>query len=151
MYLFLNALILALLLPAGGVQSADVGPACRAELKGAVLRTVLELPGGVAVEAPWRVTHRSSDATRAKRHLMAATLDRVIEKDALTGERNIVPFPQPVHITFEGDTHAALVEHAAELWCVTVMRAQENRSLDRLTPAGANAKITALPRRLDPA
>jgi predicted RNase H-like HicB family nuclease len=152
MYLLLNALILALLMPLGGSQKAETGPACRAELKGVDLLTVLELPNGVAVEGPWRVVRRSDDPARARRHVVLATLDRVIEKDALTGERQIVSFPQPVRIAFDGDTHTELVERAAEVWCVTVMRAHQNQSLDPLAPPPApQVRITTLPQRNDAA
>lgn len=146
MYLFLNALIMALLLPAGAMEDAEIGPSCRAELKGVNLLTVFELPTGIVVEAPWQVVHRGYDETRAKRHIVFATLDRVIEKDALTGRNRIVPFPEPIRLGFEGETHEAVVENAAEVWCVTVMRAQENQSLDRLSPTEAqHTRITALP------
>lgn len=152
MYLFLNALILALLVPTGGMQKAEPGPACRAELRGVNLLTVLELPSGVVVEAPWQVVHRGKDESRMQRHVVLATLDRVIEKDALTGERRVMPFPEPVRLAFEGETHEALVERAAEMWCVTVMRAQENQSLDRVSPTQAqHTRITALPQLTEPA
>ena len=152
MYLLLNALLLVLLLPLGGSQKAEADPACRAELKGVDLLTVIQLPSGVAVEGPWRVVHRSDDPTRVSRLVIYATLDRVIETDALTGEREVVAFPQPVRIAFNGATQAELVERAAEVWCVTVMRAHENQSLDPLaSPPQPPMRITALPQPGDAA
>lgn len=146
MYLFLNALIMALLLPAGAMENAEIGATCRAELKGVNLLTVMELPSGIVVEAPWQIIHRGVDEARVKRFVVFATLDRVIEKDEITGARKIVPFPEPIRLGFEGNTHEEVVENAAQVWCVTVMRAQENQSLDRLSPTEAqHARITALP------
>ncbi|HEX6309062.1 MAG TPA: hypothetical protein VFZ69_12785 [Longimicrobiales bacterium] len=142
MYLFMNALILALLVPAGGAH-IEAGPSCRAELKGVNLLTVMELPNGVAVEGPWRVRDRSQQS--ARHYTVVATLDHVVEKDALTGDRSVIPFPEPVQLAFEGDSQEEVVRRAARVWCVTVMRAQENQSLDRMVePTGA--RITALPR-----
>jgi hypothetical protein len=149
MYLFINALILALLAPAGGAHMAEAGPACRAELRGMNLLTTIELPSGVAVEGPWRITP-SGTPHGAKRFNVLATLDHVVEKDALTGNRNVIPFPQPVQLAFDGDTQEEVVRRAARVWCVTVMRAQENQSLDQLAePKGS--RITALPRATDAA
>jgi hypothetical protein len=149
MYLLLNALILVLLLPLAGSEKAAPGPACRAELSGMDLLTVLELPTGVAVAGPWRVVRRGSDPARSGRQVILATLDRVIETDALTGERQVVSFPRPVRIAFDGATQADLVERAAEVWCSTVTRAHENQSLDPLSPAAPlpPMRITALPQR----
>ncbi|HEX6134071.1 MAG TPA: hypothetical protein VFZ24_08905 [Longimicrobiales bacterium] len=146
MYLFMNALILALLVPAGGVQM-EAGASCRAELKGLNLLTVIELPNGLAVEGPWRVRNDRAEHS-SKRYTVVATLDHVVEKDALTGDRNVIPFPEPVQLAFEGDSQEEVVRRAARVWCVTVMRAQENRSLDQMVePTGA--RITALPRAVD--
>ena len=147
MYLFINALILALLVPAGGANVADAGPTCRAELKGSNLLTVVELPTGVAVEGPWRVMHQAAESS-AERFTVLATLDHVVEKDGLTGGRSVIPFPQPVRLAFEGTTQAEAVKRAAHVWCVTVMKAQENRKLDHLAEP-VRHQIAALPRRLD--
>ena len=149
MYLFINALILALLLPASGAHVAEAGPTCRAELKGLNLLTIIELPSGVAVEGPWRITPAGDEISRT-RYNVVATLDHVVEKDGLTGDRQVIPFPQPVRLAFEGDTQEEVVRRAARVWCVTVMRAQENQSLDRLS-GPTETRITALPRKLDAA
>ena len=99
MYLFINALILALLLPASGAHVAEAGPTCRAELKGLNLLTIIELPSGVAVEGPWRITPAGEEISRT-RYNVVATLDHVVEKDGLTGDRQVIPFPQPVRLAF---------------------------------------------------
>lgn len=147
MYLFINALILALLIPAGGANLAEEGPKCRAEIRGLNLTTVVELPTGVAVEGPWRLAHQA-DQTQENRYRVVATLDHVVEKDALTGGRSVIPFPQPVKLAFEGDTQEEMVRRAARVWCVTVMRAQENQMLDRLD-GRVPTRITAVPKALD--
>lgn len=143
MYLFINALIMALLIPAGGTNLAQEGPTCRAEIKGLNLLTVVELPTGVSVEGPWRITHQG-DTESASRFKVFATLDHVVETDALTGGRNVIPFPQPVRLAFEGDTQEEVVRRAARVWCVTVMRAQENQMLDQLAEP-TQTRITAAP------
>jgi hypothetical protein len=148
MYLFINALILALLVPPGGAYTAEAGPACRAQLKGLNLLTTVELPTGVAVEGPWRIT--PAETPSARKYNVVATLDHVIETDALTGDRDVIRFPQPVRLSFEGDTQEEVVRRAARMWCVTVMRAQQNQSLDQLATPTA-MRITAIPTRIDAA
>jgi hypothetical protein len=145
MYLFINALILALLVPASGTERAQDGPACKAELTGLDLLTVIEFPTGLTVEGPWKVVHTGDMEDGEARYVMFATLDRVIEKDELTGSRNVVPFPQAVSLAFEGKTQQDLVHRAAQVWCLTVMRAQENQKLQHLDPSSAsNARVAAL-------
>jgi hypothetical protein len=135
MFQLINALVLAVLVPAGGAQKVEDGPACRAELAGLALTTVLELPSGLRVEAPWRVVHAGDMDNGEATFVMYATVDRVIETDPVSGKRNIIPFPQPVSLAFEGKTQQELVHRAAQVWCVTVMRAQENQDLQHLDPA----------------
>lgn len=147
MYLFISALILALLTPTGATNVTDAGPSCRAQLSGLNLITIVELPTGIAVEGPWRVAHSAAEVS-PDRFSLLATLDHVVEKDALTGERTVIPFPQPVQLAFEGATQEEVVRRVARVWCVTVMRAQENQSLDRLSEP-THARIAALPRRID--
>ena len=149
MYLFINVLILALLVPTGGTYIAEDGPTCRAELNGHNLLTIVELPTGVAVEGPWRVT-QGTDELGAKSIVLVATLDHVIETDEITGSRSVIPFPQPVRLAFEGNTREEAAHRAARVWCVTVMRAQENQELDHL-PEATPRRITAVPRALDAA
>ncbi|MBR9988928.1 MAG: hypothetical protein KFH98_04185 [Gemmatimonadetes bacterium] len=131
MFLFMNALILALLVPTSNVALTSEGPTCRAHITGLNLVTIVELPTGLVVEGPWRITHEP-EAVGAERIRFHATLDRVVETDALTGGRNVIPFPQPVRLAFEGESREDAVRRAARVWCVTVMKAQENQMLDHL-------------------
>lgn len=137
MYMFMNALVMAMLLPASGAGDPPARPGCSAELVGLDLLTTAELPTGVVVQAPWRITHRAIRDDDTTVFVMFAVLDRVIERDQLTGDRNIVPFPEPVRLVFEGATQTEVVNRAAQVWCVTVMRAQENQALDRVAPEQA--------------
>jgi hypothetical protein len=145
MHMFINALILAVLLPGTGVERVSDGAACRAELKGHDLVTILEMATGVRVEGPWRVLHRGDMTETGPRFVMYATLDRVVERNPLSGSEHVVPLPRPVSLAFEGDTQTELVQRAAEVWCVTVMRAQENQTLDRLPPEnGLRTRVATL-------
>jgi hypothetical protein len=145
MNLFVNALILALLVPTGSAQKVEDGPACRAELRGSDLLTTVVFPTGLQVEGPWRVVH-SEQSPDGSSLTMLATLDRIVEKDALTGGRNVVPFPVPVNLAFEGPTTKELIHRAAQVWCVTVMRAQENPALQHMSPTRAqHTRVAALP------
>jgi hypothetical protein len=150
MHMFINALIIALLLPSGAGQRAADGPACRAELRGLDLLTRVELPTGVVVEGPWRVVHSGDMRDGESRFIMFAQLDHVIEQDQLTGIRKVVPFPEPVQLAFEGATQSELIYRAAQTWCVTVMRAQQNQAFDHLTAQQKNlTRITVVPARLN--
>jgi hypothetical protein len=144
MHMFINALILALLVPAGETEKVNDGPACRAELTGVDLVTTIEFPTGLRVAGPWRVVHAGDVRDGEAHYTMYATLDRVIETDALTGSRNVIPFPEPVSLAFEGKTQKDLIHHAAQVWCVTVMRAQENQQLQRLSPNQVKTRVAAL-------
>ena len=149
MYLLINALILALLAPLSGVNITDAGPTCRAEIRGMNLLTTVQLPTGIAVEGPWRITH-SVDALSPGRFTVLATLDHVIETDEFTGGRSVIPFPRPVQLAFEGESQEEIVRRAARVWCVTVMRAQENQMLDHLAEP-TQTRITAVTTALDAA
>jgi len=145
MYMFINAVLLALLLPAGGAEASS-GPACKAEVEGLKLLTVVHLPGGMVVEGPWRIVHGGEVKENQTHYFMLATLDRVIERDMVTGNQKVIPFPEPVNLAFEGSNQRDLIERAAQMWCVTVMRAQENQALDRLPPnQGSITRIAAVP------
>jgi hypothetical protein len=146
MYMFINALIIALLVPADGAKKVEDGPACRAELTGHNLVTTIEFPTGLKVEGPWRVLHSGELTEERANFIMYATLDRVIETDALTGGHHVIPFPEPVSLSFEGPNQSELIQRAAQVWCVTVMRAQENQKLERLAPNQAfNTRVAAVP------
>jgi hypothetical protein len=146
MYMVINALLLALLLPAGGAEKVRGGPACRAEVQGLKLVTVVQLPGGMVVEGPWRIVHGGEMKDDQTHYVMLASLDHVVERDVVTGEQKLIPFPEPVNLAFEGTSQRELVERAAQIWCVTVMRAQENQALDRLpSNQGSITRIAARP------
>jgi hypothetical protein len=134
MYMFINALLAALAVQVSGAQRAEDGPACRAELKGRSLLTTIEFPTGRQVEGPWRVVHAGMPQDGSPQYVLLATLDRVIEKDGVTGGQHVIPFTEPLSLAFEGATQQEIVQRAARVWCVTVMRAQENQSLDSLSP-----------------
>ena len=57
---------------------------------------------------------------------MNASLDRIIEVQPGTGQRVTTPFPEPIETTFDGESEQELVERAAQIWCLTVIRAQQN-------------------------
>ena len=151
MVLFINALLLVMLVQAPGVQKARDGQACRAELKGQRLLTTYELPDGTLVEGPWQVVHTGTEANGQRMFTMFAVLEQVIEKDGVTGNRKVIQFPSPVRLTFEGPNQRDLVHRAAQVWCVTVLRAQENQALDQISPTQTRhfTRITAVPRRVD--
>lgn len=136
MYILVNALIVALLVP-WAPQKAQDGPACGAVLRGLNLLTSVTLASGVKVEGPWRLSYGGEvmPETGVTHFRMLAELDRVIRKDVLTGERREILLPEPVQLELEGTSQRELVYRAAQLWCVTVMRAQENRALDQISPA----------------
>ncbi|CAN5888292.1 hypothetical protein BH23GEM9_BH23GEM9_01040 [soil metagenome] len=144
MYMFINALLLALLLPAE--NRAEDGPACRAELTGRSLLTTVEFATGLMIEGPWQVLHSGQPRDKAEQYLMVATLDRVIERDMITGGENVIPFAQPLSLSFEGETREQMIQRAARVWCVTIMRARENRSLQQLSPhKTVHTRIAVLP------
>lgn len=119
--------LLALVVPAGlSAQQRGVEPACRASLDGDRLTTVIEFPDGYAVEAPWRVTWNRAAALEDGRPGVVAgvELDRIIERDPATGQRVETPFPEPIQTTFEGATEEQMVYRAAQIWCLTVLKAQ---------------------------
>lgn len=135
MYVLFSAMLLAALLPAATQREAD-GPSCAAELRGLTLTTTVELPSRVRVEGPWRLTHSGAwdAASGVQMYRLEAELDRVVQTDELTGQEHEIRLGEPVRLVFEGTDQRDLVRRAARTWCVTVMRAQENRALDQLSP-----------------
>jgi hypothetical protein len=144
MYMFLNALLVALAAQMSGPQRAEDGPTCRAELKGRSLLTTIEFPTGLQVEGPWRVVHAGMPHDDSPQYVLLATLDRVIEKDGVTGGQHVIPFTEPLSLAFEASTQEELVQRAARTWCVTVMRAQQNQSLESLSPQHAMNRRVAV-------
>src|SRR5690606_16947219 len=98
-------------------------------------------PDGYAVEGPWRVTGNRPVALEDGRPGMAmsASLDRIVEVDPATGQRITTPFSEPIQTTFEGQSEEDLVYRAAQIWCLTVLKAQENHAPSRRDSNGPDA------------
>lgn len=132
--------LMALAMPARvGAQEPPKAPACRAALDGDLLTTTIEFSDGYAVEAPWQVTWNRSASLENGETGMSATarLDRIVEVRPDTKERVMTPFPEPITTTFEGQNEQELAYRAAQIWCLTVLKAQEQISRK---PAGKPAK-----------
>jgi hypothetical protein len=128
---FFSILVTALALAVPAPLAAQAGgqaPACRGSLEGDRLTTTIIFPNGYTVEGPWRVSGNRpvalEDGTRGV--AMNASLDRIIEVEPGTGQRVTTPFPEPIETTFDGENEQQLVERAAQIWCLTVIRAQQN-------------------------
>jgi hypothetical protein len=127
-FLIHAAMLLALAMPVRlGAQTPAKAPACRAALDGDLLTTTIEFENGYAVEAPWQVTwNRSASLEDGSRGVQAtARLDRIVEVNPGTHERVMTPFPEPITTTFEGHSEQELAYRAAQIWCLTVLKAQE--------------------------
>ena len=120
--------VAAVALPAGlGAQQVARGsPVCRASMDGGQLTTVVQFEDGYTVEGPWQVLqNRAASLDDGARGIqVGARLDRIVEVDPSTGERQATPFPNPVDVTFEGHTQDELVSRAAQIWCASVMKAR---------------------------
>src|SRR5688500_10637802 len=134
MYVFVSVMLLAMIVPTAPRREHDV-PACHAKLRGLVLVTSVELPSRVRVDAPWRLSHHGQMRESGTQLLMEAQLDRVVQKDELTGQERETRLGEPVKLVFEGSDQKDLVRRAAQVWCVIVLRAQENRALDQISPS----------------
>ncbi len=139
--------MLALAAPAGLLaQNSNNAPACRASLDGDLLTTAISFPDGYAVEGPWRVYGNRAVSLEDGRPGMAmsASLDRIVEVDPATGQRITTPFSEPIQTTFEGQSEEDLVYRAAQIWCLTVLKAQENsHSPSRRDSSGPGAPPAA--------
>ena len=148
MFVFVSAMLLAMMVPTAPQRTGD-GPACHAELRGLVLVTSVDLPSRVRVEGPWKLSHQGEmNAEDGTAHFrMEAELDRVVQRDAVTGQERETRLGSPVRLVFEGSDQRDLVRRAAQVWCVTVMRAQENHALDQISPTQPKpVKIAAIAR-----
>jgi hypothetical protein len=134
MHMLINAVVLAMTLPADPAEIARDVPACSAEFDGGVLSTQVEFADGYVVVAPWRVLHAGSAAMQdgTEGQVVTAVLDRIVEKDGMTGQRRLTPFAQRVNVTFRGRTHDDVIDRAAEMWCSTVLRM--NGGVNRFAP-----------------
>lgn len=117
---------LALPVGAGAQQLAARSPVCRASMDGGQLTTVVQFEDGYTVEGPWQVlqNHAAALDDGVKGIQVGARLDRIVEVNPSTGERQSTPFPNPVDVTFEGHTQDELVSRAAQIWCASVMKAR---------------------------
>jgi hypothetical protein len=143
------ALLPALALPVGlAAQETSKAPACRAALDGDLLTTTIEFSDGYAVEAPWQVTwNRSAALADGQTGVSAqARLDRIVEVKPGTHERVMTPFPEPITTTFEGHSEQELAYRAAQIWCLTVLKAQEQAPTKAGKPAQRSTRVqTAAP------
>lgn len=145
MRFFINAVTaVALSVPIGASAQA---PACRADLDGDRLTTTIEFSDGYAVEAPWTVTwNRSASLEDGSVGVAAAaSLDRIVEVEPGTGQRVVTPFPEPIRTTFEGRSEEELIYRAAQIWCLTVLRAQEQGASGSRQPQSQSQPLA--PRR----
>ena len=124
MIMTLPAMLLAALLPAA---PADDEPRCRAELEGARLTTTIAFPDGYSVEAPWKVLQTQQRWAAEQRSVLVVdmSLDRIVEADGITGQRQTTPLASPIVVTFEAPSQPELVHQAAQTWCQTVLEARE--------------------------
>lgn len=128
-----------------GAQPRPDAPACRADLNGDQLTTIIEFSDGYAVEAPWRVlwNRPASLEDGSEGVAVGATLNRIVEVDPATGNRQTTPFPEPIETTFEGQNETALVHRAAQIWCLTVIKAQEKSKSEAPQEQQSRARAVA--------
>jgi len=120
--------VVAALVPAtvGAQQISRIPPVCKASMDGGQLTTVVQFEDGYTVEGPWQVLQNRAAALDdgGKGIQVGARLDRIVEVDPSTGERQATPFPNPVDVTFEGHNQDELMSRAAQIWCASVMKAR---------------------------
>jgi hypothetical protein len=132
----------AILMPASlWAQARDGVATCRGNLDGDNLITTIVFENGYAVEAPWRITTKAAIALENGSNgvAMDARLDRIIERDPSTGRQVETPFPDPIRTRFEGPNEEELVTRAAQIWCLTVLKVQEQNP-GRLPARGGSAR-----------
>lgn len=138
--------VAALLLPgaAGAQQMAGRNPVCRASMTGSQLTTVVQFEDGYTVEGPWQVLQNNRAVALedgGKGLQVGARLDRIVEVDPSTGQRQATPFPSPVNVTFEGHSQDELISRAAQIWCASVLKARAEAPWKSTAPAGAKASV----------
>lgn len=125
------ALVMATALAAfPGAPAVVQDDACRADLRGDVLKTTIEFDDGSRLIGPWRVARRAGTAPA---HRMTAVLDRVIEVNG-RGELRTTPFPHGVAVLFEGRSESDMIDNAAQVWCATVRRARRAHEAEAHRP-----------------
>lgn len=128
---------------AGAQSLRDDEYRCRASIAGDQLLTVYESSTGYMVEGPWRIVRAHPTSFRANAITITAVIDRIVEYDPQTRERQTIPFPDAVEVVFEGQDENDLILNAARVWCATVTKAQT--SLDAKKPVLKPAhKVSAL-------
>ena len=126
--------IVALSATTAGAQSLKEDEyRCRASITGDQMLTVFESSTGYMVEGPWRIIAAHPASYHAGRVTITAVIDRIVEYDPQTRERQTIPFPDAVEVVFEGQDENELILNAARIWCATVTKAQT--SLDAKKPA----------------
>lgn len=124
--------VTALLL--AGVAEAQVirnAPTCKADQSGQELVTRIVFPDGYSVEGPWRVTdvvHSGRSTT------LTAVLDHIIETSPASSRREHVALPGPIQMKFTGRSMDELLNEAASLWCVTVLKARPASPAEAVEP-----------------
>jgi hypothetical protein len=144
--MLINAVVLAMTLPADPAELAAGVPTCTAVFADGVLSTQVAFADGYTVEAPWRVLRarnvRAMDGSRAR--VVSAVLDRIVETNALTGQRSHTRFRERVDVTFRGRTQDDVNDRAAALWCTTVLRM--NGGPQRFAPSSVpRPRVARLP------
>jgi len=113
----------AVVLAASALQAQEMepSPTCRAERNGSALTTRIQYSDGYRVDAPWRIME---DSRAGATSIVRAVLDRVIEFEPLTSTQQITSLPSAIVVTFRGTSAVDLLEEAANVWCMTVMKAR---------------------------
>ncbi len=130
---------------ASAQQLALGGPVCRATMNGGQLTTVVQFEDGYTVEGPWQVLQNRAASLEdgGRGFQVGARLDRIVEVDPSTGERQATAFPSPVSVTFEGHDQDELVTRAAQIWCASVMKARSEGPQKSSGSQGAQGLIRA--------
>lgn len=136
MRMLTSVLALAVFVASGAAAQSATGDEyrCRATISGDRLLTVYESSTGYMVEGPWRIISAQPASFRMGSMVaITAVIDRIVEYDPQTKERQTIPFPGAVEVVFEGQDEDDLILNAARIWCATVTKAQT--SLDEKKPA----------------
>lgn len=132
------AVLAALVFPAAvaAAQPPADEPVCRASIDGQRLTTVVRFDDGYTVEGPWQVLedHPASLSDGRQGIRVGARLDRIVEVDPQTGDRQATPFDHPVDVTFEGRDRDDLMERAARIWCASVSKARADEPPKSTSP-----------------
>jgi hypothetical protein len=139
MPMLLHALLLAVLVP-----GTDPDPKCSAELKGRELLTSIQFSDGYRLEAPWEVLSSQHLVAAGDREAVVAELqlDRLIETDAITRQRQSSDLAEPVRLRLQAASDAALVYRAAETWCSTVIEARRGHTALQPPPLVRPGRVT---------